>query len=71
MENNELKFKTSINCGGCVSKVKPALDSTEGIKSWNVDTDNADKILTVSSDGISKEEVVEIIKAKGFNIESI
>lgn len=71
MENKELKFKTSINCGGCVSKVKPVLDSTEGIKNWNVDTDNADKILTVESDGIAEDKVVEIIKAKGFNIERV
>lgn len=71
MENKEFKFKTNINCSGCVSKVQPALDSTKGITNWNVDTDNTDKILTVSSEGISEDEVIRIVKAKGFNIETI
>ncbi len=70
MENNkELKFKTNLNCGGCVSKVKSDLDRAEGIGHWNVDIDNADKILTVSSKGITEEEVVAIIKNKGFKAE--
>jgi copper chaperone len=71
MENKELKFKTNINCGGCVAKVKPALDSAEGVNNWGVDTDNEDKILTVSTEGISEEKVIEIVKAKGFNIERV
>ncbi len=28
-----LKFKTNINCGGCVAKVTPELNATEGILS--------------------------------------
>jgi len=71
MENTELKFKTSLNCGGCVSKVKSDLDSAEGICHWNVDIDNADKILTVSSKGISEDDVVAIIKSKGFKAEPL
>ena len=45
MENKEFQFKTTLDCGGCVSKVKSDLDNTEGISQWNVDTANADKIL--------------------------
>lgn len=71
MENKELQFKTNINCNGCVSKVKPGLDSAEGIREWNVDTDNPDKILTIKSGGITEDEVIVIIKGKGFNIEPL
>lgn len=71
MENKELKFKTNLNCGNCVSKVQPAFDSAEGIAEWNVDTDNEDKILTVSSKGISENEILEIVKSKGFKIETL
>ncbi|MDR0265686.1 MAG: cation transporter [Sphingobacterium sp.] len=67
MESKELQFKTNLNCGGCVSKVSADLDSREGICEWNVDTSDADKILTVKSDGVSEEEIIEIIKKKGFN----
>ena len=72
MENNQsLKFKTNINCGGCIKTVTPHLDKADGITSWSVDTDNKDKILTVESDGITTEEVLEVIKKAGFKIESI
>jgi len=66
MENKELQFKTNLNCGGCVSKVQPDLDNAEGILHWNVDTENADKILTVNSNGITEEEVIAIVNSKGF-----
>lgn len=71
MENKALKFKTTLNCGGCVSKVKSDLDSSAGISSWDVDIDNADKILTVNSAGITEDEVVAIVKSKGFQAEPI
>lgn len=71
MENNNFQFKTNLNCGGCVSKVKPHLNSAEGIYEWNVDTVNKDKILTVKSRGITEDEVVAIIKRTGFKIEPL
>lgn len=71
MENKEFKFKTTLDCGGCVSKVQADLDSASGIKKWNVDTSNPDKILTVESSGITEKEVMDIVKAKGFEVESI
>ncbi len=71
MENNNLQFKTNLNCGGCVSKVKTNLDNATGICEWNVDITNSDKILTVKSEGITSDEVVAIIKSKGFKAEPI
>ncbi|WP_028297393.1 heavy-metal-associated domain-containing protein [Olivibacter sitiensis] len=61
-----LKFKTNINCGGCVAKVTPALNSDEKITEWHVDTDNKDKILTVSGKTVDKEKVMELIAKTGF-----
>lgn len=69
METKELKFKTNLNCGGCISKVKNDLDNTAGICEWNVDTTSADKILTVKSAGIAASEVIAIINSKGFKAE--
>lgn len=71
MENKELKFKTTLDCGGCVSKVKSDLDSATGIQEWNVDTANTDKILSVNSTGITQEEVIALLKNKGFKAEPI
>ena len=64
-----LKFKTNINCGGCVAKVRPFLEEADGICHWNVDTENGEKILAVHSKGITKEEVIQKVQEAGFNIE--
>jgi copper chaperone CopZ len=64
-----LKFKTNINCGGCVAQVTPFLNEAEGICHWEVDTTNKDKILSVHTDGITEEEVVQKVVSAGFKIE--
>jgi copper chaperone CopZ len=66
-----LKFKTNINCGGCIAKVTPALNEAEGICHWEVDTTKADKLLTVHSEGISEEEVMATVRGAGFKIEPL
>ncbi len=73
MEDNKqnIKFKTTINCSGCVAAVKPHLEKLEGLASWTVDTDDKDKILSVSLAGATGEEVVESVKKAGFQIEPI
>lgn len=65
------KFKTNINCGGCVANVTSALNETEGICYWEVDTLSNDKILTVKSEGISEDIIKNSVKKAGYKIESI
>ncbi len=69
MNVKEIKLKTTLNCGGCVAKVQSDFDNNAGISEWKVDLTNPDKILTVQSAGITSDEVVEILKKKGFNAE--
>jgi copper chaperone len=71
MENKKFQFKTNLNCGGCVAKVKSDLDHTEGICEWSVDTNDNNKILTVQSQGITEDEIIAIVKSKGFKAESL
>lgn len=71
MENQTYRFKTTLNCGGCVSKVKSDLDQAAGIEKWEVNIDNPDKILTVKATNIDPNEVVQIVKSKGFQAEKI
>ena len=66
-----LKFKSNINCGGCVSKVTPFLNQQEGVESWEVDTTNPDKILTIKSDGASEEAVKATLQKVVFKAESV
>jgi copper chaperone len=71
MENKEFRFKTNINCGGCIASVKPHLDNAEGICHWEVDTANKDKVLTVKSEGITEDQVIETLQKAGFKIEPL
>lgn len=73
MENNNqnLQFKTNINCGGCVASVKPHLDNAEGLCHWEVDTTNKDKVLTVNSKGITEQQVIATVQKAGFKIEPL
>ena len=71
MENKNLQFKTNINCGGCVASVKPHLDNADGICHWKVDTTNKDKVLTVKSEGMTEQEIIDTVKKAGFTIEPL
>jgi copper chaperone len=64
-----LKFKTNINCSACVAKVKPYLDTLDNIASWEVDTANPEKVLTVKGDDIKAGSVVEQVRQAGYKIE--
>ena len=63
-----LQFKTNINCGGCIKAVTPTLNQQAGAGNWQVDTANPDKILTVTTDRLSSEQVVQAVKQAGFEI---
>lgn len=61
------KFKTNINCGGCIAKVTPSLNNAKGISKWEVDTTNPQKVLTVETSELSEAEIVSILKNAGYN----
>lgn len=63
---NTFRFKTNINCGGCIKAVTPFLNEAEGIQNWEVDTVNPDKILTVQADGADAETIQSIVADAGF-----
>ena len=61
-----LKFKTTINCGGCVATVTPHLNQIKGIEKWSVDTANPQKILTVETSGLEPVVIIEKLKEAGY-----
>jgi copper chaperone len=65
-----LQFKTNINCGGCIKSVTPTLNQEAGAGNWQVDTANPDKILTVTSDQLTAEQVVQAVEKAGFRIQA-
>ena len=66
-----LKFKTSINCGGCVATVTHFLDRTKGILKWSVDTADPQKILTVIVDELDEKTIIDLLREAGYRAESL
>lgn len=67
-----LKFKTNIKCGGCIATVTPHLNAMNGLEQWNVDTEVADKVLTVTGDADNLQQAIEeTLKKAGFQGELI
>jgi copper chaperone len=64
-----LKFKTNINCNGCIAKVTPFLNQSEGISTWEVDTANPQKILSINTESLNEGDIVAVIKSAGYNAE--
>ena len=64
-----IKFKTNINCGACIAKVKPFLDTVPNMESWEVDTANPEKTLTAKGKGLQAGDVIAQVKQAGYQIE--
>ena len=66
-----LKFKTTINCSGCIAAVAPALNQVAGEGKWKVDTDNPDKVLTVNTDTVAAADIIQAVTARGYQIQPL
>ena len=64
------KFKTNINCGSCIKAVTPHLSKLEGI-TWEVDTNNPDKILEVKTETLEAAEIKNTVEKAGFKAEQV
>lgn len=71
MNMETFKFKTNINCGGCLARISPILNNKFGIEKWNVDITNPDKVLTVETYSLTTSDIMEEVKKVGFSIEKI
>lgn len=58
-------FRTTINCGNCVRAVTPVLNGEPTIATWQVDTTNPDKVLTITGE-ITAEQVESLLAEAGF-----
>ena len=67
----ELKFKTTLSCGGCKNKITPGMNEIKGISNWEVDLDDTDKILTVQATTDVEQQIKEVFEVKGFEVTRI
>lgn len=68
MEN--LKFKTTIKCSGCVAKATPFLNEALGENNWGVDYNNPQKVLTVVGEK-DKTKIIKAVEKAGFKAEQL
>lgn len=66
-----IKFKTNINCGGCLAKVTPFLNQERTIDTWDVNIHSPEKILTIKSLTINPQIVINAVHLAGFKIEKL
>ena len=68
---NTLKFKSNINCTGCLSKVTPVMNDEKAIQQWDVNLEHDDRTLTVETNDLSAEEVQKIVGKVDFKAQLI
>lgn len=65
-------FKTNIKCLGCVESARPFLNEAAGENNWEVDTDNPDKLLTISGSAAAQpQEVIRAVEQAGYTAVAI
>ncbi|ARS38003.1 hypothetical protein [Pontibacter actiniarum] len=66
-----IKFKTNVVDEEALSKVAPHLDKEERISKWSLDTESADKVLSVSGTGLDPQVVESAVEEAGYKAEII
>ncbi len=64
----QLQFRTDLNCGSCISKVKPFLDGEPSVQRWEVDTKDPRKVLTVHGANLDAVAVSRAVASAGFHV---
>lgn len=64
-------FKTNAKCEGCLAKIEEILQGKINREEWNLDLSDFNRPLTVTSDKLVADDVVELISKAGFKIEQM
>lgn len=68
---NTYKFKTSLSCSGCVSKIEKILNAEKDILKWEVDLNSPDKILTIETETFDPNQLPALLLKAGYKAEQI
>lgn len=60
------KFKTTMSCSGCVSKVEKFLNGEKDILKWEVDLNSPDKILTIETEKLEANQIPPLLLKAGY-----
>jgi copper chaperone len=60
------KFKTTMSCSGCVSKVEKFLNGEKDVLKWEVDLNSPDKILTIETEQLDASQIPPLLLKAGY-----
>lgn len=63
-----ITVKTDLHCQGCVDKIKPVLNADSSIEEWTVDLNQDIKVLEVTGDGITKDQLNSHLGSVGYSV---
>lgn len=69
-ENHDIfVFKTNLADDHAVSRVANILNTTPGIRKWNVALDDEDKVLRVVCASVQEHAIIHLVQKAGFHCE--
>ena len=71
LDMKTIEVKTNIMCGSCIAKVTPVLNEVIGENNWKVDIANPRKVLTVTTEKLNQEDVINAVEKAGYKAESL
>ena len=67
-----LIFQTDIKSKNKVKSIEPILNNHSDILKWTIDLEDIDNVLRIeATTNLLKEEVIDLIKDKGFYIQTL
>ena len=66
-----LIFKTNIRYKKNISSIVPHLEQVPGIKGWNVDLQDCDKILRVEAFNVVPSSIESLLESAGYYCEEL
>jgi copper chaperone len=67
----KIEVKTNIMCGACIAKVSPALNKLIGENKWKVDTTDPKKVLTVTTERLTEQDLIKAVEEAGYKAEKL
>lgn len=65
------KYKTTMSCNGCVTKVEKFLNAEKEILKWAVDLNSPDKELTIETLSLDPDSIPSLLLKAGYKAERI
>ena len=66
-----LVFKTNLHDRNHINAIEPHIAKQPGIKKWNVDLEDIDKILRIETTGLHPAKIEHIVKSAGYMCEEL